>query len=384
MTGGDLFPVKVTLRNSLDHSDIIDYIIEPDNNQLARDWQKALIEILDQELHLEKNFCFLGFPHSNRTIDYLCQQLNHHIDVINKYQASGCWQKKGLQAHWIEEYFDENSVRFPDDPSLGEKQLRIKHGIFNRIHNHFEILQGTVWKLSPYYNHADEDTKYAIRQLNNICHELESLILSQRKLMLDPAWVRPSQITTFFHARRYDLTDDHRKGFSDNGYNRELGGVYMHWTQIGKTLFEVWRDEKAPNLNVGDDPTDISVGSGATCEAITALKYYSGEFDIDWGDDVIYGNGQKWHDEEIDNFFSWIKTNGLDTADTGLSLGYLKIGQVNLEKSFGTKDPRQIWKKLEHHLDIVAIECGRHRCEYQYSWDDRDFINNQKKKLKHD
>lgn len=383
MPGGDLFPVKVTLRNPLDHGDTIGVIIEPENNQLARDWQNALIEILDQGLHLEKNFCFLGFPHSSRTVDYLCLQLNYYIDIINRFQTSGQWQGKNLAAHWIEEHFSENSVRYANDPTLGEKRLRIKHEIFNRIHNHFEILQGTVWRLSPYYEHANEDTKYAIRQLNNICHELESLILSQRKLLLDPEWVRPSQITTFFHARRYDLTDEHRKGFSDNGYNRELGGVYMHWTQIGKTLFEVWRDEKAPSLNIGDDPTDISVGTGATCEAITALKYYSGEFDIEWGNSVIYENGQEWHDSEINCFIDWIKNNGLNPDDPGLSLGYLKIGQVNLSESFNTTDAKEIWQRLGNYLDIVSIECDNHRGEYNYFWDEHGFVDNQKQKLKY-
>ena len=49
----------------------------------------------------------------------------------------------------------------------------------------------------------------------------------------------------------------------------------MHWCQIGKTLMEVYRDEGAPVL------TDT------VCEAITHLKYYSGEFDVEWGNDNL-------------------------------------------------------------------------------------------------
>jgi hypothetical protein len=65
-----------------------------------------------------------------------------------------------------------------------------------------------------------------------------------------------------------------KQGFVTNGYDRQFGHVYMHWAQIGKTLFEVWRDEGAPDL------TDT------VCKAINSLEYYSGEFDIEWGKDV--------------------------------------------------------------------------------------------------
>ena len=150
--------------------------------------------------------------------------------------------------------------------------------------NHGEdFSERAVWSLSDYYRQANYETKYAIRQLNNICHELETLILSKRKLATFPQWVRPSQITTFINAHRYDLTDEHRKLFAVNGYDRVLGGVYMHWTQIGKTYYEVFRDEGAPEL------------TNTVCEAITNLKYYSGEFDVEWGNDIVYGSPSSWH-----------------------------------------------------------------------------------------
>ena len=59
--------------------------------------------------------------------------------------------------------------------------------------------------------------------------------------------------------------------FKQNRYDRELGGVYLHWSQVGKTLYEVFRDEHAPEM------TD------ALCSEINHQKYYSGEFDIEWG-----------------------------------------------------------------------------------------------------
>jgi len=383
MPGTKLSPIKVTLRDPLNREDQLVYTITPEDNQLARDWQQALSNILQSGLHLEKNFCFLGFPHTPRTVKYLCDNLNKYITWINYYNASPLsWRFKGLESYWIEEYFSDETVRYPNDAALGTNQFRIKHDIFNRLHNHFEVLQGTVWNQSYYYKHANWQTRYAIRQLNLLCHELESLILSQRKWTLDRKWVRPSQINTFLHAPRYHLTDEHRTGFVENGYDRVLGGVYMHWTQIGTTVYDVFRDESAPKLNVGLDPTDISLGSGTTCEAINSLKYYSGEFDIEWGRDVVRSGTNPWHDEEQERFKAWLLRNNIDPNNPQLSLGYLKIGQVELESSFGTVDPEIIWQQLGQHLDIYKIEVGDVVGVFDYAWSDPDHEHRQMENLK--
>lgn len=383
--------VRVILRNPINYKDQIDYIIEPHDSKLSRDWLQSLKnDIIIPQLHLEKNYCFHGFPHTHRNLDYLCNELNQCVEIINKFNETDIWQNNGLDSYIIEEWFSPDSVRFNQNYQIGEVNeqehsakklgLRIKHNIMNQLHNHFERLQGTVWKPSDYYRLASIEVKYAIRQLNNICHEIESLILSQRKIAYLPEWVRPSQITTFFKAPRHTLTDEHRQLFS-NGYDRRFGEVYMHWCQIGKTLMEVYRDEGAPKLNVGNDPTDISIGSGTTCEAINSLKYYSGEFDIEWANDVVYEK-HPWHTSDIDNFYQWLTDNGIDYTDTRLSLGYLPIAQVDLKSSFGSENSQEIWKILGDHLDIFAIEIDDVRAEYNYCWSDSNFKKLQLEKLK--
>lgn len=343
--------VKVTLRNPLDHSDLLDYYIVPDKHQLAQDWLSALKEILESKLRLQKEFCFLGFPESHRNLDFLCNELNKSIELINKYDFT----KHGLAPYAIEEWFHPNVVRFPDSYEIEEWTLgsnleskneklglKIKHDVMNRLHNHFEVLEGTVEKPSQYGQVASTEVRHAIGNLNHLCHEMESLILSQRKARVNPEWVRPSQITTFDQRKRYELTDEHRQGFLKNKYDRQFGHVYMHWTQIGKTLIEVFRDEDAPDL---DD---------TTCDAITHLRYYSGEFDIEWAKDVTRDN--KWHADEQLLFENWLLKHGYDPHDPKLSLGYLHIGWVDLKKSFDTEDMFEIWKKLGDHLEILSIE----------------------------
>jgi len=369
MSGTNPSTVKVTLRNPVNKSETWDYWITSDNHQLARDWVVALKELLQSGRPLEKNYCFMGFPDTARNLEYLCGELNRHIKTINLFNRKKIWQNAGLDSYVIEDYFTPDVVRFGseypigwDDENLG---LSVKHEVMNRLHNHFERLQGVAWNLSEYYKLADYDTKYAIRQLNNICHEIETLILSQRKQAVLPEWVRPSQITTFLQAHRYELKPEHRQLFLTNGYDREFGRVYMHWTQVGKTLFEVFRDEHAPRL------TDT------ICEAITELKYYSGEFDIEWGNNVTYGRGFKWHDQEQDQFRQWLIDNGRDPGDANLSLGYLPIGHVDLIKSFNTQNPIKIREILGKYLDIYQIQIDDVIGVYDNCWSDDDYQQQQ-------
>jgi hypothetical protein len=362
--------VRVTLRNPLEFTDQLQYTITPDDHQLARDWVQALKTILSNGNLLEKNFCFLGFPKSARTVEYLCDELNKAALQINLFNRTRIWQDAGLSVYIIEDYFTPDTIRFGSEypPGYDHENLGmgLKHGIMNRLHNHFEHLQGTLDNISQYYLLADLETKHAIRQLNWICHELESLVLSQRKLALLPDWVLPSQITAFSQVERHDLTDEHRQLFKQNGYDRRFGHVYMHWSQIGKTLLEVFRDEDAPNLNE------------TVCDAITHLRYYSGEFDVEWGNDMLYNDTNLPQiKEKIDEFHAWLTANNLDPDDPQLSLGYLPLGRINVEEAFGTTSPNAVRDILSKYLDIYSIEVDGVVGTFDYCWTDENFIQMQ-------
>jgi hypothetical protein len=252
--------------------------------------------------------------------------LNDVVLKINTYN----WAAHGLEPYVIEDWFGPDVVRFgseyPSPAAFLDNTLGglVKHSVMNRLHNHFERLQGTVEHPSDYFVNAPEHMRRTIGKLNTICHEIENQAMCQRKHMSSPEWTRPSQITSFARAKRYNLTAEHRQLFKQNGFDRTFGTVYMHWAQIGKTLFEVYRDEHAPKL----DKT--------TCEAITHLQYYSGEFDVEWGQDIKYGQ-YDWHDAQMDDFAQWLFAKHFDPSDVNLSLGYLPLAQVNLNlQKFGT------------------------------------------------
>ena len=77
--------VKVVLRNPLDKADQFEYIIEPQDSELGRLWYTALVDLLKQNRYLEKNFCFLGFPNSQRNLDYICRELTWARNQINSF-----------------------------------------------------------------------------------------------------------------------------------------------------------------------------------------------------------------------------------------------------------------------------------------------------------
>jgi len=357
--------IEIVLRNPQNKQDTLSYYIEFEPTDFNLRWLSAVEQNIKNNLHLEKNYCFLGWAKSPRDIDYLCNEINKAITQINNFNSNGIWQKQGLKDYQINEHFTKDYIMYNDvdhkvAATIKDMGLKLKHEPMNLLHLYFEELQGEAWNLSPYYKFADYETKYAIRQLNVLCHELESWALSYRKTFTEPEWQRPSQITTFLNAPRINLQDNDYELFLKNRYDRDFGGVYLHWAQIGKTHFEVFRDEGGADI---DD---------ATCSAISALRYYSGEFDVEWGNDIREDN--KWfHKKEISEYRAWLERNGFNWNDPKLSLGYIKIGQVNLEKSFSTKDFFTIIDTMSKYLDICKIKTPNVEREYNYVWSDENY-----------
>jgi hypothetical protein len=195
-------------------------------------------------------------------------------------------------------------------------------------------------------------------------------MLSQRKAATLPDWVRPSQITTFLNAPRIEFPKEYKTTFDETRYDRRFGEVYLHWTQIGKTLYEVYRDENGVDIDQ------------ATCDAITHLRFYSGEFDIEWAQDVIFDGPHPWHTKEMINFRAWLHRNRFDTQNTEYNYGYHPVAQVELYRSFGTSNFREIWQILSNYLDIYKIEAGEVSSTYNYAWTDPDYYQQQINRLK--
>ena len=347
------------------------YYIETYDTPLGRRWIEALNDNIKQKRVLEKNFCFLGFADSKRDLPHLVRELNKSVEQINSFTFNTPYEK--IHPFVADDFQYSKNLPIGKDDDGKHKGLQLKHDSCNLLHRYFEELQGTAWDISKYYKQANIKTKYAIRQLNNICHEIESWVLSYRKSVIDPDWIRPSQITTFLNAPRTELHEEDFELFKQNRYDRELGGVYLHWSQVGKTLFEVFRDEHAPKM------TDT------LCSEINHQKYYSGEFDIEWGQ-TITEDTNEFKKQEMDEYRAWLKENNYDWEDPKLSLGYIKIGQVDLQRTFGTSATfKEIYETMGKNLNISNIKTMSNRtieCEYPYTLDSDDWQQIQMESLR--
>jgi hypothetical protein len=343
--------IIITLRSERTGSCLPVYI-DVYNNSLSRKWLAALKDLIKNENHLEKNYCWLGWTESSRTAQYICESINSSIAAIN---AADLGYRINCDDYTVD------SVIQPD--------LDVDHGRMNALHRYFEDLQGVSGAMSPYYTAADSATRWHIRQLNLLCHELESLVLSMRKVVQAPEWRRPSQLMCWLNAPRFELEPQDFELFGIETINRQLGGVYVGVNKaVGKAHWEVFNDE-------GRD----SILSELTTTTLRTQTLAAGDFDIEWARDP---GAFPWQQKKLVEFRSWLEQNGFDPEDKSLTIGHPKVAQVDLIKSFGTVDYQMIWAQLAQHLDVYKIQIGDASAIYTYNWSDADYPARQIKELK--
>lgn len=320
------------------------------DNSLSRKWLTTLNDLLEQNYHLEKNYCFMGFADGPRPGSYLLEQINLSIEAINRADLG----------YHINDCFDmANSV---DDRG------GVNHQHFNQLHRYFEDLQGTGRAISEYYWRADNKTRWHIRQLNLLCHEFESWQLSWRKKNTAPEWQRPSQLMCWLRAPRFVLDEQDYELFGIETINRSLGGIYIGVNKaVGKHHWEVFQDE-------GRD----SRLDELTTTSLRAQTEASGDFDIEWANNP---GAFPWQMKQLKEFREWLTANEIDPEDRALTIGHPQIGQVDLLRSFGTEDYREIWHQLNTHLNVHAVRTSTASAVYEYCWSDTDYMEKQIKCL---
>ena len=331
---------------------VLTVYIEVLGHSLSRRWLSALRQCIQDNLHLEKNFCWLGWTESKRSAAYICEQINASIAHIN---ASGLEYQISCEPYSVS--------------SVIKADLDIDHGRMNQLHRWFEDLQGWSGSISTYYQQADAVTRWHIRQLNLLCHELESLILSQRKLIQAPEWRRPSQLMCWLNAPRFELEPEHFDQFGIETINRHMGGVYLGVNKaVGKHHWEVFNDE-------GRD----SRISELTTTGLRQQTQAAADFDIEWARDP---GAFHWQQIKLREFRQWLLDNGFDPEDPSLTIGHPKVAQVDLERSFGTTDYQNIWAQIAAKMDVYKIRVDGLEATYDYCWSDSDYAQQQIRRLK--
>jgi hypothetical protein len=336
--------IEITLKGN-DNSTTTVWIDVADNS-LSHKWLAALNTLIRNNYHLEKNYCFFGFVQSQRNAEYLTEQMNSSIAAINAANIG----------YHIDDYFSTANTIAPD--------VKLIHDKLNYLHRYFEDLQGISGAMSPFYTKADPVTRWHIRQLNLLCHEYESLVLSMRKVLYTPEWQRPSQLMCWLHAPRFVLDEQDYELFGVETINRPLGGVFVGVNKaVGKHHWEVFNDEGR----------DSRVGELIT----TTLKPQTeaaGDFDIEWANNP---GTFPWQQKTLTDFRVWLTNNGFDPEDKSLTIGHPQVAQVDLIRSFGTDNYVDIWNTLGSHLNVHKIRTSDATATYSYNWTDADYADQQ-------
>lgn len=324
------------------------------DNSLSRKWLTALNHLLKNNYHLEKNYCFVGFADGPRTPELIINRINQSIAAINA---------ANLGYTISEEFTVENTIT-PGPVGSGLDGGRVNHDKLNWLHRFFEDLQGQSGHMSLYYLKANDTTRFHISQLNLLCHEYESLILSRRKKIQAPEWRRPSQLMCWLHAPRFTLEDNDYELFGVDTISRGMGAVYVGVNKsVGKHHWEVFNDEGR----------DSRVGELVTSTLISQTEA-AGDFDIEWG---VSPAGYSWQEENLAAFRQWLIANNFDPDDKKLTIGHPQVGQIDLVRSFGGTSWDVVWPQLEQHLNVYEIRTSQTSNKFEYNWDDADFVDRQ-------
>jgi len=318
------------------------------DNSLSKKWLDAFNDLLANNLHLEKNFCFMGFPQCERNLDIIVTQINQTIAAINGSSID----------YLIKDHFTMANMTHKKWSKLGNCEIiSVNHEKFNQLHLYFEETQGESGSMSEHYNKADSETRWHIRQLNLLCHEAEALILSLGKATSAPEWVRPSNVMCWLNAPRFILADEDYNLFGIDAIVRDHGGVYVGVNKaVGKHHYEVFQDEGV------DSRIDE-----LTTTTLKPQTEAAGDFDIEWGQDT---RDRPFMKEKLDSFRSWLITNNFDPEDPSLTIGHPKIGQVDLDGSFSSTDFHTVLSILTQHLDVYSIRTSKAYARYDYTWQD--------------
>jgi hypothetical protein len=164
------------------------------------------------------------------------------------------------------------------------------------------------------------------------------------------------------------LDEEDYELFGIDTINRSLGGVYVGVNKaVGKHHWEVFQDEGR----------DSRIGELTTSSLKTQTEA-AGDFDIEWANNP--GN-YYWQKENLRAFRQWLLDNGFDPEDKMLTIGHPQVGQVDLDRSFGTEDYKQIWMHLNTRLNVYAIRTSSFSAVYDYCWSDPNYMEKQIKCL---
>jgi hypothetical protein len=271
-------------------------------------WLGCLSSVLDAKSPIEKYVLkrekvpgrFTGIPGGEKTAADFTYLINQCVEKINAYQA--------------------NTIPL-------EANSRADQKLLNELHRYFEILRGPQLEPAAFFATAPASIREALEDFNLYIHEYEGHLNSA-----NPGDNAAVDITFLGERMRPSMSPEDYRYFD---VQREFGGLYLHYCEVGKPLLSVFEDK------------DEVVG----LHNFRPLENISASFDIYFGESTKY----RYDLEFRMRFHRWIRSLGLDPLDPKLCLGFVKIGQVILDNRFAGMSRMQFLEYFSHFLTLKRI-----------------------------
>lgn len=348
--------LSVTFRHSSNRYEPVTVYWNIRNNPLATRWVELLKQNILLGTHpLEKTYCLQGWQDTwisdyDRNLEILCDHLNQAIDQINH----------NLLGYHIDLFFSIDKLK--------SNQYRT---LMNDIHHHFEILIGQVWNVSEWYKAADPTTRQSIRQLNNLCHEIEHAVKSIKKRNLfkmlnffglgtKSLSVNVSQNGKDFQGKifenriKWPIIEDEFDYFE---YGSAWGDIELYYCQLGKPHRDAWGDN-----DEFIDPDNIS-----------STMFISGEFIINFHS--TFRRGSKFPF----GFRRWLKKHNFPISK---KFGYATVAEIDLHSA---KEKQQLADEIVKRNDLyqIALLDDNNNViierKFDYTWKDQHDIDRTQK-----
>jgi len=249
------------------------------NTSIAIKWANELTEQLIRNSNLRENDRLYQFVDSTDDLISTITELKNKAKSINDY-----------------------SFYIPDIINFD-----ITQEILNTLHKCFEEMRGSILSPGEYYLSAPTDVRRAIEDYNVLIHKTEDILNAVKNHTSSPRMV-----LTFNERQRHELEDDDYNYFN---LDTNFGEVYINYCEVGKTLWDVFRD------------ADGIIGD----HNIRPLKWYSADMKI-----CFFNNS---HKSKINKFWQWFDENssflnklGFIKHDKKLSLGNIPVAHIITDK----------------------------------------------------
>jgi len=251
----------VVFTNRLNEEYILKYNVY--NNSISTRWYNLLKQqVLEIDNTVKEPDRLYNFPNGEWDEEKLVDELNICIETINS----------------------TNTV-IHHTAFVGMPQEQLNH-----LHHYFEDLRGGTLTPGDYWQNANEQQRSALERYNVIIHRAENFYRQTTTNYY------PRIVVRFSDRQRVQLLDEDYEHFT---LNRKFGEVYINYCEVGKPLYDVFKDD------------DDIVGE----DNIRPLRWYSPDFTA-----YFHDRGQN----NVDKFLNamdiwWDQNNNYLTA-----LGFIK------------------------------------------------------------